>query len=64
MRYSAAVKEYVEYGKRLGELRGALDYMHDNRYDDYDKSIPKIFVETYKAAYKRGYDVERMASQF
>lgn len=41
-----------------------LDYMHDNRYDDYDKSIPKIFVETYKAAYKKGYDDEHMAAQF
>ena len=44
------------YFGRLGELRGSLDFMHDNRYDDYDKSIPKIFVETYKTAYKRGYD--------
>lgn len=57
--------EFAEdYFKRLGELRGALDYMHDSRYDDYDKSIPKIFVETYKAAYKKGYDAERMAAQF
>lgn len=46
----------------LGELRGSLDCAHGNRYDDYDKSIPKIFVETYKAAYKRGYDAERMAA--
>lgn len=52
------------YFGRLGELRGSLDYMHDNRYDDYDKSIPRIFVEVYKAAYKRGYDAERMAAQF
>lgn len=42
----------------------ALDYMHDNRYDDYDSSIPKIFVETYKTAYRKGYDVEHMAAQF
>lgn len=53
-----------DYFKRLGALRGALDYMHDNRYDDYDKSIPKFFVETYKAAYKRGYVDERVAAQF
>lgn len=53
-----------DYFGRLGELRGALDYMHDNRYDDYDKSIPKIFVETYKTAYKKGYDAERMDAQF
>lgn len=52
------------YFGRLGELRGSLDYMHENRYDDYDKLILKIFVETYKAAYKRGYDAERMAAQF
>ena len=52
------------YLVRLGELRGSLEYMHDNRYDDYDKSIPKIFVETYKAAYKKGYDDEHMAAQF
>ena len=57
--------EFAEdYFKRLGSLRGALDYMHGNRYDDYDKSIPKIFVETYKAAYKKEYDAERMVSQF
>lgn len=52
------------YFGRLGELRGALDYMHDNRYDDYDKSIPKIFIETYKTAYRKGYDAEHMAAQF
>lgn len=35
--------EFAEdYFKRLGVLRGALDCMHDNRYDDYDKSIPKV----------------------
>lgn len=51
------------YFGRLGELRGSLDSMHDNRYDDYDKSIPKIFVETYKAAYEKGYNAERMAAQ-
>lgn len=35
--------EFAEdYFKRLGALRGALDYMHDNRYDDYDKSISKV----------------------
>lgn len=57
--------EFAEdYFKRLGALRGALDCMHDNRYDDYDKSIPKVFVEMYKAAYKRGYDAEHMAAQF
>lgn len=57
--------EFAEnYFGCLGELRGALDCMHDNGYDDYDKLIPKIFVETYKAAYKRGYDAERMAAQF
>lgn len=57
--------EFAEnYFVRLGELRGSLDCMHDNRYDDYDESIPKIFVETYKAAYKKGYDDERMAAQF
>ena len=50
------------YFARLGELRGSLDCMHDNGYDDYDRSIPKIFVETYKAAYKRGYDAERVAA--
>lgn len=52
------------YFGRLGELRGSLDCLHDNEYDDYDSSIPKVFVETYKAAYKRGYDDERMAAQF
>lgn len=52
------------YFGRLGELRGSLDCMHDSRYDDYDKLIPKIFVETYKAAYKKGYDDERIAAQF
>lgn len=52
------------YFERLGELRGALDYMHDNGYDDYDSSIPKIFVETYKTSYRKGYDVEHMAAQF
>lgn len=52
------------YFVRLGELRGSLDYMHDYRYDDYDKSIPQIFVETYEAAYKRGYGVEHMVAQF
>ena len=57
-------KKKKNYFVRLGELRGSLDYMHDNRYDDYDKSIPKIFVETYKAAYKKGYDDEHMAAQF
>ena len=57
--------EFAEdYFKRLGALRGSLDYMHDNRYDDYDKSVPKIFVETYKAAYRRGYDAGHMAAQF
>lgn len=57
--------EFAEdYFGRLGELRGALDYMHDNGYDDYDKSIPKIFVETYKAAYRKGYDDEHMVAQF
>lgn len=57
--------EFVKnYFVRLGELRGSLDCMHDNRYDDYDESIPKIFVETYKVAYKRGYDAERTAAHF
>lgn len=57
--------EFAEdYFGRLGELRGALDYMHDNGYDDYDKSIPKIFVETYKAAYRKGWDDEHMVAQF
>lgn len=57
--------EFAEdYFGRLGELCGAPDYMLDNGYDDYDSSIPKIFVETYKAAYKRGYDAEHMVTQF
>nr|DAT65274.1 MAG TPA: hypothetical protein [Caudoviricetes sp.] len=57
--------EFAEnYFGRLGELRGSLDCLHDNRYDDYDKSVPEIFVETYKAAYRRGYDAEHMASRF
>lgn len=57
--------EFAEdYFGRLGELRGSLDCLYDNGYDDYDSSIPKIFVETYKAAYKRGYDAEHMAAQF
>lgn len=47
--------EFAEdYFKRLGELRGSLDCLHDDEYDDYDSSIPKIFVEIYKAAYKKG----------
>lgn len=57
--------EFAEdYFKRLGELRGSLDCLHDDEYDDYDSSIPKIFVEIYKAAYKKGYDAEHMAAQF
>lgn len=57
--------EFAEdYFGRLGELRGSFDCLHDNGYDDYDSSIPKIFVEMYKAAYKRGYDAEHMAAQF
>lgn len=57
--------EFAEdYFGRLGELRGSLDCLRDNEYDDYDSLIPKIFVEMYKAAYKRGYDAERMVAQF
>ena len=37
--------EFAEdYFGRLGELRGSLDCLHDNGYDDYDSLIPKIFV--------------------
>lgn len=57
--------EFAEdYFKRLGELRGSLDCMHDNGYDDYDGSVPRVFVGIYKAAYRKGYDGERVAAQF
>ena len=52
------------YFVRLGELRGSLDYMHDNRYDDYDKSIPKILQKRIRPLIKGGYDAEHMAAQF
>lgn len=54
----------VDYFRCLGVLRGSLDYVHDNGYYDYDESVPRVFVEAYKAAYRRGFDDERMVAQF
>lgn len=67
MGYNVLVEECVEDVEEYVNVSGGFNEFCLRFFawcDDYDKSIPKIFVETYKAAYKRGYDAEHMAAQF